>query len=173
VRRSALDRAGGLEAVRGALIDDVALARAIKHRPGGGRIWLGLTSQTRSLRPYVTLGKIWAMVARAADTQLRHSLLLLAGAMLGMTLAYLLPPLATLGLPLHGDLAVASVGLLAWVAMSVAYLPTLGLYGVPRIWTASLPAAAALYMAMSVDSAIRHRRGVGSSWKGREYPLET
>jgi hopene-associated glycosyltransferase HpnB len=173
VRRRALHQAGGLEAARGALIDDVALARAIKHRPGGGRIWLGLTSQTRSLRPYVTLGKIWAMVARTADTQLRHSLLLLAGAMLGMTLAYLLPPLATLGLPLHGDLAVASVGLLAWVAMSVAYLPTLGLYGVPRIWAASLPAAAALYMAMSVDSAIRHRRGVGSSWKGREYPLET
>jgi hopene-associated glycosyltransferase HpnB len=172
VRRSALDGAGGLEAVRGALIDDVALARAIKHRPGGGRIWLGLTSRTRSLRSYATLAEIWAMVARTADTQLRHSLLLLAGAMVGMALAYLLPPLAILGLPLHRDLAVASVGVLAWVAMSEAYLPTVRLYGLPRIWTATLPAAAALYMAMSVDSAIRHRRGVGSSWKGREYPLE-
>ena len=95
VRRSALERAGGIAAIRGALIDDVALARAIKHRPGGGPIWLGLTSRTRSLRPYGTLAEIWAMVARTAYTQLEHSLPLLAGALTAMALGYLLPPLAT------------------------------------------------------------------------------
>jgi hopene-associated glycosyltransferase HpnB len=173
VRRSALHRAGGLEAVRGALIDDLALARAIKHRPGGGRIWLGLTSRTRSLRPYVTLAQIWAMVVRTADTQLRHSLPLLAGALAAMALGYLLPPLAILSLPVHRDLTVAALGLLGWIAMSVAFRPTTRLYGLPRIWSATLPAAAALYMAMTVDSAIRHRRGVGGAWKGRQYPLET
>ena len=172
VRRDALDRAGGLEAIRGALIDDIALARAIKHRPGRGQIWLGLTSRTRSLRPYVTLAHIWAMVARTADTQLRHSLPLLGGAVVGMAVAYLLPPLALVGVPLHRDLAVASVGLLAWLAMSAVFLPTIGLYGLPRIWAATLPAAAALYMAMTVESAIRYRWGAGGSWKGRQYPLE-
>jgi hopene-associated glycosyltransferase HpnB len=172
VRRSALEEAGGLEAVRGALIDDVALARAIKHRPSGGRTWLGLTTRTRSLRPYVTLAEIWAMVARTADTQLRHSLPRLVGALIAMALGYLLPPLAMLSLPLHHDLAVAALGLLGWLAMSVAFRPTTRLYGLSRIWSATLPAAAALYMAMTVDSAIRYRRGVGGAWKGRRYPLK-
>jgi len=38
IRRRALRRIGGIESVRGALIDDVALAAAVKK---GGRIWLG------------------------------------------------------------------------------------------------------------------------------------
>ena len=88
VRRQALHEAGGLASIRGALIDDVALARAIKRRPGGGRIWLGLGDSAQSLRRYERLGEIWAMVARTADTQLRHSLLLLLGTVLGMTLLY-------------------------------------------------------------------------------------
>jgi hopene-associated glycosyltransferase HpnB len=171
-RRQALEQMGGLETIRSALIDDVALAKAIKHRPEGGRIWLGLSRTTRSLRSYATLAGVWTMVARTADTQLRHALVLLAGTIIGMMLVFLLPPLALLSLPLHGDLALALLGLLGWIAMSVAYWPTARLHGLPRIWAATLPIAAALYLAMSVDSALRHRRGAGGAWKGREYRLQ-
>ena len=167
VRRQALHEAGGLAPIRGALIDDVALARAIKRRPGGGRIWLGLGDSAQSLRRYERLGEIWAMVARTADTQLRHSLLLLLGAVLGMTLLYAVPPLALLGWPLHGNATAALLGGAGWTALVLAYQPTARSYGLAWPWWPSLPVAAGLFTAMTIDSAIRHRRGIGGRWKGR------
>jgi hopene-associated glycosyltransferase HpnB len=170
VRQEALAAIGGIEAIRGALIDDVALARAIKRRPGGGRIWLGLTGDTTSLRRYDTLGEIWAMVARTADAQLGHSPVLLLVTLVGMTIIYLVPPLALLGWPLHGDPWAAGLGLLAWLLMAMAFRPTLRLYGLAPLWALTLPAAAALYTAMTVDSALQYRRGRGGLWKGRTHP---
>ena len=167
VRRQALREAGGIAAIRGALIDDVALAQAIKRRPGGGRIWLGLGDSARSLRRYERLGEVWAMVARTADTQLRHSLLLLAGTVLGMALLYAVPPLALLGWPLHGSAATAALGAAAWGLMTQAYRPTARRYALAWPWWPSLPVAAGLFTAMTIDSAIRHRRGRGGRWKGR------
>jgi hopene-associated glycosyltransferase HpnB len=167
VRRQALREAGGIEAVRGELIDDVALARRVKHRPGGGRIWLGLDDRTRSLRPYHRLGDIWAMVARTADTQLRHSLLLLVGTLLGLTVTYLVPPLALLVGLAAREPWLAGLGLLALAGMALAYLPTLRLYGLGTGWALTLPVAALLFAAMTVDSALQYRRGAGGRWKGR------
>jgi hopene-associated glycosyltransferase HpnB len=167
VRRAALSEAGGIEAIRGELIDDVALARAIKHRPGGGRIWLGLSRTTRSLRPYAALLDVWAMVARTADTQLGHSALLLAGTLIGLAITYLAPPAALLVGAAAGDPWLAALGALGLAAMTVAFLPTLRLYGLGLGWAFTLPAAALLFAAMTVDSAIQHRRGAGGRWKGR------
>ena len=167
VRRRALEEAGGIEAVRAELIDDVALAGAIKSRPGGGRIWLGLTATTTSLRRYERLPEIWAMVARSADTQLRHSLPALAATVLGLGLVYLIPPLAAFGGVLWHDPLPAGLGLVAWLAMVVAYGPTARLYHSAAPWLLTLPLAAALYGAMTVDSAMRYRRGAGGRWKGR------
>jgi hopene-associated glycosyltransferase HpnB len=167
VRRRALEEAGGIEAIGAELIDDIALARAIKGRPGGGRIWLGLTATTTSLRRYERLAEIWAMVARSADTQLRHSLPGLAATVLGLGVAYLIPPLAAVGGVLwHGPLP-AGLGLVAWLAMAVAYRPTASLYQSATPWLLTLPLAAALYGAMTVDSALRYRRGAGDRWRGR------
>lgn len=159
VRRSAYERIGGYAAIRGELIDDCALAQAIKR---GGSIWLGLTRDTRSLRPYPRLADIWNMVARTAYTQLRHSPLLLAGTVLGMAVTYLAPPL----LLLAGGNA-AWLGLAAWLALSLAYLPMLRFYGRSVMWAPLLPAAASVYLAATVDSAWRHWQGKGGEWKGR------
>jgi hypothetical protein len=71
VRRAALDRAGGLDAIRAGVIDDVALAGLLKR--SGSRIFLGLADQQESIRPYDGLGPLWRMVARSAYVQLRHS----------------------------------------------------------------------------------------------------
>lgn len=162
LRRRALRRIGGLEAIRGAVIDDCALARAVKP---GGRVWLGLTAATRSLRPYDGLGGIWDMVARSAYTQLRHQPLLLLATVAGMVLVYLVPPAALAA----GSGWTAAAGGLACLIMASVYLPTLRLYGLPACFGLSLPLAGLLYALMTVDSARRHYAGRRDQWKGRRY----
>ncbi len=164
VRAPALERADGVAAVRGEIIDDCALGGALKRH---GPIWLGLTSTERSVRPYRGLGDIWDMVARSAYTQLGCSPWLLAGTVLGLALVYLVPPLAVLGWPLHGDTAAALLGTFAWLLMAITFAPTLRLYRRSRLLAPALPLAGLLYLAMTLDSARRHLRGQGASWKGR------
>jgi hopene-associated glycosyltransferase HpnB len=167
VRRAALQEAGGIAAIRGALIDDVALARAVKRRPGGGRLWLGLGDATRSLRRYATLGEVWRMVARTADTQLRHSLLLLGLVLLGLSITFLVPPLALAVGVAWGDAWLAVPGGLAFGAMALAFWPMVRFYRLGAVWALTLPLAAALFGAMTLDSARQYRRGAGGRWKGR------
>jgi hopene-associated glycosyltransferase HpnB len=175
LRRRALDAAGGLEPIKRELIDDCALARRIKDLGGTGggpgdrtgRIWLGLTAAARSIRPYRGLGDIWRMVARSAYTQLGRTPLRLAGCLLGMALTFLAPPLIGLTADLHDSSAAAIIGFAAWSMMALSAVTTSRLYGQP-IWLAAfLPLAAALYCAMTLDSAARHWRGRGGRWKGR------
>lgn len=164
VRAEALDRAGGVAAIRGELIDDCALARRIK---ANGPIWLGLTDAAQSLRPYDRIGEIWRMVRRSAYTQLGHSPILLAGTVWGMLLAYLAPPAALLGGAFSGNWGMAAMALAAWALMGLLYMPTLRVYRLAPIWGATLPLAAMLYVLMTLDSAGRHWRGRGGEWKGR------
>jgi hopene-associated glycosyltransferase HpnB len=164
LRRHALDRAGGIAAIKGALIDDCALARMIKP---GGAIWLGLTTMTRSHRPYVGLRDIWNMVARSAYTQLHHSPWLLVGTVGGMVVIYLAPPAALIWGVVTGHGGLIALGVAAWLIMAGAYGPTLALYNRPRIAAVLLPVSGFLYTLMTVDSAVRHWRGRGGEWKGR------
>lgn len=166
VHRQTLIEAGGIESIRGALIDDCALARRIKpHRP----IWLGLADETTSLRCYDGLAPIWRMVARSAYVQLGHRPIVLTGTVLGMLLLYVLPPLAlTIGMVV-GNAELAAAGGAAWAVMAWTYLPTLELYRRSGFWAWTLPLAGTLYAAMTMDSARRHYVGRGSAWKGRTY----
>lgn len=159
IRRSAYERIGGYAAIKGELIDDCALAAAVKR---GGSIWLGLTQDTVSLRPYPRIADIWAMVARTAYTQLQYSPALLVATVLGMIVTYLLPPLL-----LFAGGTAAVLGLLAWALMTLAYLPMVRFYNLSLLWSPLLPAAALVYVAATVDSAYRHWRGRGGAWKGR------
>jgi hopene-associated glycosyltransferase HpnB len=175
VRRSALGQAGGLAAIRGALIDDVALGRLLKRPPARGRIWLGLSTGIRSVRPYLGLADLWNMVARSAFTQLRYSPWLLAGTLAGLAWLYALPVASTLaglmaitvGGAGTGPLLCVAAGLTGWAAMTVSYLPMLRLYRLSPLRAPLLPATAILYAAMTADSARRHYAGRGGAWKGR------
>jgi hopene-associated glycosyltransferase HpnB len=162
VRRRALDRIGGIAAIRGALIDDVALAAAVKP---GGRIWLGHTTLARSIRPYLGATEIWRMIARSAYVQLQRSPLLLAACIAGMTLIWIMPPVAALAD--HGTARV--VGAAAWVALASSYLPSLRRYQLSAWWAPILPLVAAFYMAATIGSAVNHHFGRGVAWKGRAY----
>lgn len=162
VRRRALERIGGIETIRGALIDDCALAAALKRH---GPIRLELTDEARSLRAYDGVGEIWRMIARSAYTQLRYSPLLLAGTVLGLGVVFLAPPLLTLA----ASGAARAAALLAWVLMAGCYLPMLQFYGRSPVWAPLLPAAALLYLGATVNSARRHLAGKGGAWKGRVH----
>ncbi len=167
VRADALERIGGLHSIAGRLIDDCALAAAVKH--SGGAIRLDLTARTTSLRSYETLGPLWKMVKRTAFTQLERSYSQTALAVAGMTVLYLVPPALTLAGLVRLDAPLAVVAGSAWATMAWLYAPTLRLYGRPPHEALALPAAAALYTAMTVDSALAGARGRGGAWKGRTY----
>jgi hopene-associated glycosyltransferase HpnB len=162
-----LERIGGVERIKGELIDDCALAGAVKGVGGG--LWLGLATRSRSIRPYASFGAIWSMVARTAYTQLRYSPALLAGTVAGMLLLYYVPVAATFAGARRGRADVALPGLVAWALMSFAYAPTLRLYGLRPAAAVALPFAAALYAAMTLDSARRHAQCRGGAWKGRTF----
>jgi len=168
VRRSALAAAGGLAAIRGALIDDCALAGLLKAR--SGRLWLGLCDAAESLRPYDRLAPVWRMVARSAYTQLRHSPVLLALTLAGLVLVYLAPPSLVLLSPWHGDSAAAALAFAAWGLMALSFAPMLRAYRQPLWLAVALPLAAALFALMTADSARRHWQGSGGAWKGRVMP---
>jgi hopene-associated glycosyltransferase HpnB len=159
-RRTALFAAGGLEAVRGALIDDCALGALMKRQ---GPIWLGLTENAVSLRPYPTFVSFGAMVARSAFAELGYSSLRLAGAMVGMAATYLAPPL----LALFADGWARWAGALAWAAMAASFAPTLRLYRRPLAGGFALPAIALAYLGFTSASAVLYWRGCGGYWKGR------
>jgi hopene-associated glycosyltransferase HpnB len=160
VRRDVLHQAGGLAAIRGALIDDCALAKLLKAR---GPIWIGLTERVYSIRAYAKLADIRRMVSRTAYAQLGYSPLLLAGTIAGLALTYLAP----VALAVFADGLAQFLGLFVWLLMALAFRPTLRLYGVPAFCGLLLPAIAAIYMAFTLDSAYQHARGRGGMWKGR------
>jgi len=173
IRRRALERAGGLEKIRSALIDDCALGRLIKRT--GGRIWLGYSRGVRSVRGHGSLESVWEMVARSAYTQLGHSPLNLAGTILGMLFLYALAPVACMAGGIAGALGVAgaipllALGGAAWALMAASFVPLLRHHGVGWAVAPLLPVAGVLYTAMAVSSAWRHWRGRGGAWKGRTY----
>ncbi|MEO0409035.1 MAG: glycosyltransferase [Cyanobacteria bacterium P01_A01_bin.135] len=176
LRREALQRIGGVAAIRDALIDDCALAAAVKHTgaddPPFYPIWLGLSNRIVSLRPYPSLQSIWDMVARTAYTQLHYSPLLLLGSVLGMGLVYLSSPFSLIVGLLTGQWLLALLGLLGWGMMTLAYWPMVRFYHCAPGYAAALPTIALLYMLMTLDSARRHWQGAGGAWKGRTYGAE-
>ena len=158
IRRGALERIGGIAAIKGDLIDDCALAAKVKQ---GGRIWLGHSMLARSIRPYPHWRDVWKMIARSAYVQLKLSPWLLAASTLGMALVFLAPPLAAV----KGEWA----GALAWAIMAATFLPTLRRFGLSLAWAPLLPAIAVFYMAATIGSAVDHHRGRGVVWKNRAY----
>ena len=168
VRADALRAAGGIDSIRNALIDDCALAAALKKQ---GPIWLGLTDRVRSIRPYPGWGDIRRMVARSAYDQLGYSPLLLIATVAGLGLTFLAPPLFAL----FGSGVSRALGFFAWALMVLALQPTLRFYRVSPLWGLALPAIAAFYLAFTLDSAYQHVRGRGGMWKGRVQadPSET
>lgn len=160
VRASALRAVGGVASIRGELIDDCALARLLKRV---GPIWLGLACGVDSTRTCRSLADVRRMIVRCAYTQLRCSAWWLAGTIAAMTVVFIAPPF----LALAGDGATRLLAVLAWLVMAAAFQPTLHYYRLSPLWGVALPAIAAGYLLLTLDSARLHHRGRGGEWKGR------
>ena len=163
-RADALAAAGGIAAIRTALIDDCTLGALMK---GQGPIWLGLTDRAESIRPYGSVGEIGRMISRSAYAQLNYSPMILIGAVLGMVVTYLAAPLVAIFAPNPWRWA----GVAAWLLMALSFQPTLRFYRRSPLWGLALPAIGALYTAFTVQSAIDVWRGRGGAWKGRAQAL--
>ncbi len=161
LRPAMLTRSGGLEAIRSEIIDDCALARAVKR--SGGRLWLGLAETSASIRPYGSFAEIRRMIARSAFSQLRHSILILIAALAGLAIVYLLPPILLFSAA-AGPIA---LGAFAWLVMARCYWPMVRFYRLHPFWSLTLPLAAVFYMGATVVSAVNFWSGRGGEWKGR------
>jgi hopene-associated glycosyltransferase HpnB len=165
VHATTLREAGGIDAIRNALIDDCALARLLKSR---GAIWLGLTERVESIRRYPHWRDVGQMVSRSAYAQLGYSPILLAATVLGLALVFLAPPIAAIA----GPGGVRLLGIAAWAIMAMLFSPTLRFFGLTPLWGLALPAIAFAYLVFTVDSALRFVRGRAGYWKGRFQAAE-
>jgi hopene-associated glycosyltransferase HpnB len=161
LRTKALDQIGGLESIRQEVIDDCALARSVKQT--GGKIWMGLTRQSVSLRRYNSFPEIRDMIARTAFTQLRYSALLLAGTLIGLAATYFVP----IALLFAHETTTRAVALATWLTMSLLFLPTIRYYRLNPLWAAFLPATAAFYAYATFLSSIRYYANRAAQWKSR------
>ncbi|MGJ3648365.1 glycosyltransferase [Sphingomonas sp. GlSt437] len=160
VEREALERAGGIAALRNALIDDCTLGQLMKRQ---GSVWLALTDRSVSIREYQTWESVAAMISRSAYAQLHYSPLLLAGTVLGLAITYLAPPLLALFASGYARIE----GALAWLIMAIAFQPMLRFYRRSPLWGVALPLIASFYGWCTVASARAHWQGKGGMWKGR------
>ena len=164
VRHDALERVGGIGMIRGALIDDCAFGALMKAQ---GRIWLGLTDRSRSIRPYEGTGAIAAMISRSAYAQLDYSPLKLLGTLIGLALVFGLPP----GLALFGHGWPRVMAAMAWGLMILSFQPMLRFYRRSPFWGVVLPLIAAFYAGCTLLSGWQHWRGRGGMWKGRAQAM--
>jgi len=162
IRREMLEKIGGIARIRGEVIDDCALARAVKQ--SGGRVWLGLNGEALSIREYGTFAEIGRMISRTAFTQLGYSPWILAGTILGLAITYLAPPALALFAPQAGA---RGLGASAWLLMTALYFPSVRYYRQAWFWAPLLPAIALFYMGATTWSAVAYWRGQGGMWKGR------
>jgi hopene-associated glycosyltransferase HpnB len=161
VRPDALARAGGIESIRGEIIDDCALARAIKG--SGGRLWLGLADVSSSIRPYESFSEIQKMIQRTAFNQLKHSMLLLIGTVVGLLLTFVLP----IALLFSGSPAATVLAAAAILLMLASHLPMVLYHRLSPLWALALPVSACFYLWATLQSAWNFYRGQGGQWKGR------
>jgi len=163
IETQALRDIGGMASIKGAVIDDCTLAKKIKQ--AGYQTWVGLSRGVISQRPYVSLSEIWDMVARTAYTQLLYSNSLLLVCTLVMLLLYVLPVVGLISFSGYAW----SFSVLAFLTMTMLYLPTLRFYSLNSAWAILMPVIAGLYLLMTWTSATRYWRGERSRWKGRIY----
>ena len=157
VRRDAYERAGGHAAVRGEVLEDIALLRAVKRSGGrGGPVDGSRLAACRMYEGWPQLRdgyakSLWASVGGRPAAGL--------AAAAALTAVYVVPPAAALA----GSRA-GLVGYLAGVAGRVAS----GLAGGSRVWPDALahPLSVLVLDALMVRSVRGHRCGT-LRWRGR------
>ena len=170
VRRSALDAVGGWSSVRTALVDDMALCRAVKQ--DGGRVVFADGDQMADCRMYPDGASLWRGFAKNFYEGIGGhplALVIVLGLHLLLFVApYVALPVAAL-LGAWGLAAAAAVGVGANLALRVIMALR---YGHSPLSVLGHPVAVLLMMGVLLDSFRCSRRG-DIRWRGRSYPARS
>ncbi|MCZ2807208.1 glycosyltransferase family 2 protein [Modestobacter sp. VKM Ac-2983] len=160
VRRAAYDRAGGHAAVRGEVIEDVALLRAVKAAGGRGVVVDGST--LAACRMYDGWTGVRDGYTKSLWSAVGGHPAAAAGVAAGLSAVWLLPPLAAL----TGSRA-GLVGYAAGVANRAVVATRTG----GRVWPDALahPVSIVLLDVLVARSVAGHRKG-SLRWRGRTLP---
>jgi len=166
VDRAAYDQAGGHAAVRGEVLEDLALARAVKRT--GGRIALADGSRLADCRMYTS----WRELADGYGKSLWASFGSPAGAtaVVGTLLVlYAVPPVLAIAGAASGDAALAGAGAAAYLLGVAGRVVSARATG-GRPWPDALaqPLSILVFAGLVVRSFHRRRR---IRWRGRSVTL--
>lgn len=171
VRRTVLDRAGGYEALRDEVMEDVRLAERIKH--AGGRLLIERAPALVSTRMYRNFSEMWECSTKNWFSGVNFSLTFALFCVVSMYLFAVVPPLIALASLIATALGVdvSSVfvpAALAWV-LQVLVMAIVGKRsGVSPVYALTAPLGLTVTYAMLFDSSVRITTGRGVTWKGRK-----
>ena len=158
---------GGHEAIKGDLLDDMQLARAVKK--AGHPVTLADVHRHTRTRMYQNAAEVWNGYKKNMYEGLGRSSFLLAGILLLYSALYLLPPISFLLGMFSGDVRVMALGgigtLLGMLVKRVADYT-----GSHPVWLALLhPVSIICVIAIGISSWFGAVTGKGYIWKGRHY----
>ncbi|WP_310830547.1 glycosyltransferase [Paenibacillus pedocola] len=167
IRRDSYARCGGHAAIRGELVDDMALARAVKH--AGEPVLLADITEHAEMRMYHNAAEVWNGYRKNIYAGLGRRPSLLLGILLLYVLLYVLPYAAAgyFGLTGQGQGILWSV---CACAAGIAVKRTSDSAGRHPLWFCFLiPASILSLSAIAVSSWRGSYSGRGYEWKGRKY----
>ena len=167
IKKDVLQDIGGIRAIHGELIDDVALAKKVKS--SGYNISLWLNKNIRSIRSYIGLEGLWAMVARSAFTELKYSYIRLLLCTFGLVVLFIIPVYTIVAGIVTSNYHLTILGSSTYLTMMITYIPAVYFYSVNLLYTLLFPLVGILYMLMTLDSARKYTFGIRATWKDRSY----
>jgi chlorobactene glucosyltransferase len=173
VRRSALERAGGYEALKDEVAEDFRLAERLKR--AGARLRVEFAPRLLRTRMYANFREMWECHAKNWFAGANYSLPLAAASSLVVYLLAVLPPAIALvcaAAIMFGAEAGALRGLilpaaLAWLLQVFLLALFNRRFKVPLAYALLTPLGLAVLYAILLDSGLRITLGRGVTWKGR------
>ena len=170
IRRAVYDAVGGHGAVRGSIVEDVALARTLKA--AGYRVQTFRGERLGTVRMYDSMAAIRAGFGKNAYAFLADAPRRGLQVALASTCAAAALPLAAGGL-LTRRAGWFGLGALAWAALAAGSAPWTRRFGAGTPYALLQPLAAAVFQAIALESAVRSLAGRPLAWKGRRYGAAT
>ncbi len=170
VRRASYEAVGGHEAIRGQIVEDVALAERFRAQGRNLRFAYGpLLARTRMYRGRAEMFE--GLLRTVHGT--RYSTARQVGRMVGLVALFLLPlGLLPLGI-VTGSLALAAMGAFLYVALFGKHAAFARATGAPAAYGLLYPVAVACYVRLLWISMWRDAGDGSIDWKGRQYRLRT
>jgi len=168
VRRSDYEALGGHEAVRGTVLEDVAIARRFRAAGRPLRIaWAPGLASTRMYRDREEMFEGILKNVHGTDFSATRQLGFLAGLVGLFWLPLALLPVGAL----LGSLPLVVLGAVLEVALFGKHAAFARAVGAPAAYGLLFPVAVGFYVRAVLTSLARGLRGGAVTWKGRAYPL--